>query len=258
MIDWLASLGAQVLRSYAHLGRASMFLWRVLLGLPGLVLRPGLVVAQLYSIGVLSLVIIAVSGTFVGMVLALQFYYVIVDFGQTEILGQATALAMLRELGPVVTALLFAGRAGSALAAEIGLMKATEQLSSMEMMAVDPERRVIAPRFLAGVISVPLLTAMASVLGIIGSYIVGTRLLGIDGEVIWTVMQSKVSLTDDVLNGLTKSAVFGFVAMWIALFEGYDAEPTSEGVSRATTRTVVHTSLAVLALDFVLTALMFD
>ena len=197
-----------------------------------------------------------VSGLFVGMVLGLQGYNTLVDFGAEESLGVVVALSLVRELGPVVAALLFAGRAGSALTAEIGLMKATEQLSGMEMMAVDPVQRVMAPRFLAGFLSMPLLAAIFSAVGIYGGYFVGVGVLGVDDGAFWAQMQA-VDLRDDIFNGVIKSLVFGFVATWIAVFEGYDAVPTSEGVSRATTRTVVHTALAVLGLDFVLTALMF-
>ena len=258
LVDWLRGLGARALEVTARLGRANLFMARVLVGLLPLVRRPGLVVAQVFSVGVLSLVIVMVSGVFVGMVLGLQGYNTLVDFGAEESLGVLVALSLTRELGPVVTALLFAGRAGSALTAEIGLMKATEQLSGMEMMAVDPERRVVAPRLLAGVIAMPLLASIFTLLGILGAYMVGTALLGVDGGAFWSQMQAKVSLYEDIYNGLIKSLVFGFVASWIAVFEGYDCTPTSEGVSRATTRTVVETSLAVLGFDFVLTALMFN
>ena len=242
MAEWLARLGRSGLSFFERLGRGHLFLLQVLAGLPGLLLRPRLVIQQVYSIGVLSLVIIVVSGLFVGMVLGLQV---------------VVALSLVRELGPVVAALLYGGRAGSALTAEIGLMKATEQLSGMEMMAVDPINRVIAPRFLAGAIAMPLLAAIFSAVGVWGGYFVGVGLLGVDEGAFWSQMQAKVDLYDDILNGVIKSGVFGVVATWIAVFEGYDAVPTSEGVSRATTRTVVHTALAVLGLDFVLTALMF-
>jgi phospholipid/cholesterol/gamma-HCH transport system permease protein len=191
------------------------------------------------------------------MVLGLQGYNTLVKFGAEESLGVLVSLSLVRELGPVVAALLFAGRAGSALTAEIGLMKATEQLSGMEMMAVDPVQRVIAPRFLAAFLSMPLLAAIFSAVGIYGGYLLGVVVLGVDDGAYWGQMQDAVDLRDDIYNGVIKSIVFGFVAGWIALFEGYDAIPTAEGVSRATTRTVVHTSLAVLGLDFVLTALMF-
>lgn len=257
MIDWLQQIGRFGLGMFERLGRGNLFLLNVLAGTPGLLARPRLVVAQMYSVGVLSLVIILVSGLFVGMVMALQGYNTLVDFGAEESLGVVVALSLVRELGPVVAALLFAGRAGSALAAEIGLMKATEQLSGMEMMAIDPIKRVIAPRFVAGLLSMPLLAAIFSAVGVIGGYFVGVGLLGVDSGSYWSQMQAKVDLHEDIYNGVIKSIVFGFVATWIALFEGYDAVPTSEGVSRATTRTVVHTALAVLGLDFVLTALMF-
>ncbi|PWG65199.1 lipid asymmetry maintenance ABC transporter permease subunit MlaE [Sediminicurvatus halobius] len=258
MTGALQRLGAATLAVIAKLGRGTLFLLRVLAGSGELLRRPGLLVRELYSVGVLTLLIIVVSGVFVGMVLGLQGYYTLVDFGAEQSLGVLVALSLTRELGPVVTALLFAGRAGSALTAEIGLMKATEQLAGMEMMAVDPERRVAAPRLLAAFLSVPLLTAVFTLLGIFGAYVVGTSLLGVDGGAFWSQMQAQVSFSDDVLNGLIKSLVFGLAAGWIAVFEGYDCLPTSEGVSRATTRTVVVTSLVVLGLDFVLTALMFD
>ncbi|MCP1673884.1 phospholipid/cholesterol/gamma-HCH transport system permease protein [Natronocella acetinitrilica] len=257
MIRLFGFLGSWTLSSLGRLGRGTVFLGYALLGIPGLLLRPRLVIQQLYAIGVLSLLIIIVSGTFVGMVLALQGYNTLVAFGAEQSLGVLVALSLLRELGPVVTALLFAGRAGSALTAEIGLMKTTEQLSSMEMMAVDPMRRIIAPRLLAGFIAMPLLAAIFSFLGIMGAHIVSTVALGVDDGAFWSQMQAAVDFRDDVMNGVIKSLVFGFVASWIAVYEGYDAQPTSEGVSRATTRTVVHTSLAVLGLDFVLTAVMF-
>ncbi|HMM44095.1 MAG TPA: lipid asymmetry maintenance ABC transporter permease subunit MlaE [Candidatus Macondimonas sp.] len=241
----------------AGLGRSTLFLLRVIAGLPSLVLRPSLVIQQLYAVGVLSLIIIIVSGTFVGMVLGLQGYNTLRNFGAAESLGVIVALSLLRELGPVVTALLFAGRAGSAVAAEIGLMRATEQLSAMEMMAVDPVRRVVAPRFLAGMLSMPLLSAIFTALGIFGGYLVGVELLGVDAGAYWGQIQNAASFEDDVLNGIIKSLVFGVVVSWIAVYQGYHSMPTSEGVSRATTSTVVVSSLAILALDFVLTGLMF-
>jgi phospholipid/cholesterol/gamma-HCH transport system permease protein len=258
MLARIQKLGAATMTAAARTGRATLFLARVLAGVPLLVKRPGLVIQQLYAIGVLSLVIIGVSGVFVGMVLALQGYYTLVDFGAEQSVGTLVALSLTRELGPVVTALLFGGRAGSALTAEIGLMKATDQLSSMEMMAVDPERRVVAPRLVAGFIAMPLLAAIFILLGVTGGYMVATSMLGIDGGSYWAQMQANVGFADDIANGVIKSLAFGFVASWIAVFEGYDCKPTSEGVSRATTRTVVYTSLAVLGLDFLLTALMFD
>jgi phospholipid/cholesterol/gamma-HCH transport system permease protein len=207
-------------------------------------------------VGVFTLPIVLVSGLFVGMVLGLQGYNTLVKFGAAQSLGLLTALSLLRELGPVVTALLFAGRAGSALTAEIGLMKATEQLAGMEMMAVNPVMRVIAPRFLAGVISMPLLAAMFSAVGILGGHLVGVGLLGVDSGAFWSQMQNGVDFRDDVLNGVIKSVVFGVVVTWIAVYEGYDAAPNAEGVSRATNHTVVYSSLAVLGLDFIMTSLM--
>ncbi len=257
MLNWLQHLGQRGLHFFERLGRGNLLLLQMLMGMHTLLPRFSLVVQQVFSVGVLSLIIIVVSGVFVGMVLGLQGYNTLVDFGAEESLGVVVALSLVRELGPVVTALLFAGRAGSALTAEIGLMKATEQLSGMEMMAVDPLRRVLAPRFLAGVISMPLLAAIFSAVGVLGGYFVGVGLLGVDEGSYWSQMQDKVDLYEDIYNGVIKSLVFGVVATWIAVFEGYDCTPTSEGVSRATTRTVVHTSLAVLALDFILTALMF-
>jgi phospholipid/cholesterol/gamma-HCH transport system permease protein len=206
---------------------------------------------------VLSLVIILVSGLFVGMVLGLQGYDTLVRYGSSDALGVLVSLSLVRELGPVVAGLLFASRAGSAITAEIGLMKATEQLSAMEMMAVDPIARVVAPRFWGGVISMPLLAALFSAMGVFGGYLVGVRLIGVDEGSFWSQMQAAVDFRQDILNGFIKSFVFGVAVTWIAVFEGYDAPPTAEGVSGATTRTVVTSSLAILALDFVLTALMF-
>ena len=257
MLDALQQLGRATLGVFERLGRGHMLLLQILVHIPAVLLRPRLVLTQLFSVGVLTLVIILVSGLFVGMVLGLQGYNTLVDFGAEASLGMLVALSLVRELGPVVAALLFAGRAGSALTAEIGLMKATEQLSGMEMMAIDPIQRVIAPRFLAGFISMPLLAAIFSAVGIYGGYLVGVELLGVDAGAYWAQMQDKVDLHGDIYNGVIKSIVFGFAAVWIALFEGYDAVPTAEGVSRATTRTVVHTALVVLGLDFILTALMF-
>ncbi len=258
MANVLALLGRRALASLGRLGRGQLFFLRMIGGAPSLVLRPGLVVKEVHSVGVLSLPIIVVSGLFVGMVLGLQGYNTLVDFGAEESLGSAVALTLVRELGPVVAALLYAGRAGSALTAEIGLMKATEQLSSMEMMAVDPFRRVFAPRFVAGVIALPLLAGMFTAIGILGGYFVGVGFLGVDDGAFWSQMQSTVELREDVINGVViKSLAFAVVINVIAVFEGFDAPPTSEGVSRATTRTVVNSSLAVLGLDFVLTALMF-
>lgn len=254
----LADLGRFGLRFFERLGRSFMFLLRALGGVPSLFLRPWLPVQQLYNVGVLTILIIAVAGVFVGMVLGLQGYNILVRFNSESSLGVMVGLSLVRELGPVVTALLFAGRAGSALTAEIGLMKATEQLSGMEMMAVDPYKRVFAPRFIAGLISMPLLAALFSAVGVMGGYFVGVGLLGVDSGAYWSQMQSSVDFRDDVVNGIIKSVVFGFVATWIAVFEGYDSVPTSEGVSRATTRSVVYASLVVLGLNFILTALMIS
>ena len=253
----LERLGRHAMDNGASLGRATLLLLAMLRHVSILFTRPLLVVAQVYNVGVLSLVIIIVSGLFVGMVLALQLYLTMVNFGAEQSLGAVLSLSLLRELGPVVAALLFAGRAGSALAAEIGLMKATEQLSSMEMMAVDPIRRVLAPRLLGSIISLPILAAIFSAVGIIGGYGIAVGLLGLDESSYWNQMQNNVDFFDDLMNGVIKSVAFGVVAGWIALYQGYSALPTSEGVSRATTRTVVYTSLAVLGLDFILTALMF-
>jgi phospholipid/cholesterol/gamma-HCH transport system permease protein len=253
----LQYLGGIVVNSVERLGRAMLFLYEVVVGSWTLVPRGYLVIQQVFAVGVLTLLIILVSGLFVGMVLGLQGYNTLVKFGAAESLGLLVALSLVRELGPVVTALLFAGRAGSALTAEIGLMKATEQLAGMEMMAVNPVTRVIAPRFLAGVVAMPLLAAMFSAIGVMGGQMVGVGLLGVDSGAFWSQMQNGVDFHEDILNGVVKSFVFGIVVSGIAVFEGYDSVPTSEGVSRATNRTVVYSSLAVLALDFIMTALMF-
>ncbi|MGQ0529172.1 MAG: lipid asymmetry maintenance ABC transporter permease subunit MlaE [Panacagrimonas sp.] len=240
------------------LGRAQFFLLQILAGLPSLLLRPRLIVQQLYYVGQLSMVIIVLAGSFVGMVLALQGYRTLIRFGAEESLGVFVALVIIRELGPVVTALLFAGRAGSALAAELGLMRATDQLSAMEMMAVDPIRRVVAPRFLAGLIAMPLLASIFAVMsiGIAGGHAIGVELLGVDAGSYWSQIRSSVEM-QDIIDGLVKSFVFGVAVSWIAVYQGYHAEPTSEGVARATTSTVVISSLSILALDFILTAFMF-
>jgi len=257
MIDSLQSMGRFWLDMLERLGRAHLFLFRMLFALRRIFRRFGLLIRQLFATGVLTLSIILVSGLFVGMVLALQGYNNLVDFGTEESLGVVVALTLVRELGPVVTGLLFAGRAGSALTAEIGLMKATEQLAGLEMMAVDPFERIYAPRFLAGFIALPCLAAMFSAIGVFGGYLVGVEFLGVDSGAFWSQMQASVGFVDDVLSGLIKAVVFGFVVCWIAIFEGADCIPTSEGVSRATTRTVVYSSLAILGLNFILTAVMF-
>ncbi len=256
MITRIMSLGRRGCDLLEALGRAGIFVAQSAVGVPS---REGwhLWVRQMHFVGVLSLAIVLVSGLFIGMVLALQGYTLLVDFGAEQALGQMVALSLLRELAPVVAALLFAGRAGSALTAEIGLMKATEQLSSMEMIGVDPLRRVVAPRLWAGFVTLPLLTIGFSVVGIYGGYLVGVEWLGVFEGSYWGNMQSSVEFVGDIGNGLLKSLVFAVVVTWIAVFQGYDLVPTAEGISRATTRTVVYSSLAVLGLDFVLTAVMF-
>lgn len=256
-IEMISALGRRFLRFCQSLGKASLMLVGALAGKHQPLKTLPLLVKQLYNVGVQSLAIIVVSGLFIGMVLSLQGYVILVDYGAEGSLGQMVALSLLRELGPVVTALLFAGRAGSALTAEIGLMKATEQLSSMEMMAVDPLKRIIAPRLWAGIISMPLLAMIFMAVGIWGGQLVGVEWKGIDHGSFWSAMQASVELGQDIGNSAIKCIVFAITVTWIALFNGYDAIPTSEGISRATTRTVVHSSLAVLGLDFVLTALMF-
>jgi len=256
-VKFLQSLGRSTIELVAGLGRAVIVLISAIMHMPNFRKGTPLLLNQLYNVGVMSLVIIIVSGGFIGMVLALQGYTILVGYGAEASLGPMVALSLLRELGPVVAGLLFAGRAGSALTAEIGLMKATEQLSSLEMMAVDPLRRIIAPRFWAGFISLPLLAAIFSMVGILGAHLVGVDWLGVDGGTFWSVMQDQVDFEKDILNGIIKSVVFAFVITWIAVYKGYDCEPTSEGISRATTATVVQSSLLVLCLDFILTALMF-
>jgi phospholipid/cholesterol/gamma-HCH transport system permease protein len=258
ILDGLARIGSRVRRGLEALGVLSRTFFRLVVATGSLWRRPRLVSDQVHFIGNYSLVIIAVSGLFVGFVLGLQGYYTLNKYGSEQALGLLVALSLIRELGPVVTALLFAGRAGTSLTAEIGLMKATEQLSAMEMMAVDPMRRVLAPRFLAGVIAMPVLAAIFSAVGVLGGYIVGVRLIGVDEGAFWSQMQSGVDVWADVANGVIKSAVFGVAVTYIALYEGYCAAPTPEGVARATTRTVVIGSLMVLWLDFLLTALMFS
>jgi len=237
-------------------GASQLFFLRMLAGIPSALMRPGLIVKQIHASGVLSLAIIGISGFFVGLVLSLQGYNSLVKFGATESIGVVAALALVRELGPVVTALLFAGRAGTALASEIGLMRATDQLSGMEMMAIDPVRRVAVPRFLGGVIAMPLLAAIFSAFGIFGAWLEGVIILGVDEGAFWAQMQANVDVYDDVLAGVLKSFVFGIAASLLAVFEGYNSIPTAEGVSRATTRTVVLTALSVLVLNFMLTAIL--
>jgi len=256
-LSLLQRLGAVVTSKIWRLGYASRFLLHILLHSGTALRRFRLTIREIYFAGVLSLIIIMVSGLFVGMVLGLQGYHTLERYGSSEALGVLVALSLVRELGPVVAGLLFASRAGSAITAEIGLMKATEQLSAMEMMAVDPIARVVAPRFWGGVISMPVLAALFSAMGIFGGYLVGVKLIGVDEGAFWSQMQAAVDVREDILNGVIKSIVFGVAVAWIAVFEGYDAPPTAEGVSGATTRTVVTSSLSILVLDFILTALMF-
>ncbi|ALM52117.1 lipid asymmetry maintenance ABC transporter permease subunit MlaE [Halomonas huangheensis] len=256
MIEWITLIGRRGCDLLESLGRAGIFLMQSMFARPSRE-GVGLWLAQMHMVGVMSLAIVLVSGLFIGMVLALQGYTILVGFGAEQALGQMVSLSLLRELAPVVAALLFAGRAGSALTAEIGLMKATEQLSSMEMIGVDPLRRIVAPRLWAGFVSLPLLTIGFSVVGVWGGHLVGVEWLGVFEGSYWGNMQESVGFIDDIGNGLVKSLVFALVITWIAVFQGYDLIPTSEGISRATTRTVVYSSLAVLGLDFVLTAVMF-
>lgn len=254
----IANLGAVLGNFVAGLGRAQFFLLAILRAVPAALLRPGLIVRQLYMSGVLSLIIIVISGMFIGMVLSLQAHHALVRFGAADSVGVLVALSIIRELGPVVTALLFAGRAGSALAAEIGLMRATDQLSAMEMMAVDPMRHVIAPRFIAGLLAMPILTAIFSVMaiGVVGGHLITVDLLGVDAGSYWSQIRANTDI-HDLNQCFIKATVFGAVVSWIAVYQGYHSPPTSEGVSRATTSTVVVSSLSVLAMDFVLTAFMF-
>jgi len=254
----VALLGGSLLDWLESVGRAGIFLVQSIFRFPVRFKESiRLLVTQLYSVGVLSLVIVVVSGAFIGMVLALQGYSILAKFGSEEAVGQLLALSLLRELAPVVTALLFAGRAGSSLTAEIGLMKATEQLSSYEMMGVDPLRRIIAPRFIAGVICLPLLSLIFSATGIIGGLVVSVSWLGVHDGAFWSLMQQSVYFDTDIVNGFIKAVCFSIVVTWIAVYQGYECVPTSEGIGKATTRTVVLGSLAILALDFVLTAAMF-
>ena len=253
----LRSIGRAVVDGVWRMGFSTRFFVMTLFSSADSFRRFGLTLREIYFSGVLSLIIILVSGLFVGMVLGLQGYETLQKYGSESALGTLVALSLVRELGPVLAALLFASRAGSAITAEIGLMKATEQLAAMEMMAVDPISRVVAPRFWGGVISMPLLAAMFSAMGVFGGYLVGVVFIGIDAGSFWSQMQAAVDFRQDIVNGVIKSVVFGVAVTAIALFEGYDAPPTAEGVSHATTRTVVTSALAVLGLDFILTAFMF-
>ena len=257
-MKFIANIGFAVRSFLSNLGHGAVLFVR-LMRLFGVTMRGfGLVRDQIHFLGNYSLAIIAVSGLFVGFVLSLQGYYTLQRYGSSEALGLLVALSLVRELGPVVSALLFAGRAGTSLTAEIGLMKAGEQLSAMDLMAVDPVQRILAPRFWAGVITMPLLAAVFSAVGIIGGWMVGVLMIGVDAGAFWSQMQGGVDVWKDVGNGVVKSIVFGVTVTFVALLQGYEAQPTPEGVSRATTRTVVVASLAVLALDFILTAMMFS
>ncbi len=253
----MRGLGHTTVNAVWRLGYATRFFGLTLLYSGISFRRFGLTMREMFFAGVMSLIIILVAGMFVGMVLGLQGYETLKRYGSESALGSLVALSLVRELGPVLSALLFASRAGSAMTAEIGLMKATEQLDAMELMAVNPIARVVAPRFWAGVISMPLLAALFSALGVFGGYVVGVVLIGVDEGSFWSQMQGGVDFRDDILNGVIKSVVFGVTVTVISLFEGFDAPPTAEGVSGATTRTVVQSSLAILMLDFVLTAFMF-
>ncbi|HAR79248.1 MAG TPA: ABC transporter permease [Succinivibrionaceae bacterium] len=257
MINIFGFLGRYAIKKLTALGRSSIMLFNAIVGKPNISKNFPLVIKEIDFIGVQSVIIIIVSGLFIGMVLGLQGFNILKNFMATGSLGALVSLAIIRELGPVVAALLYAGRAGSALTAEIGQLKASEQLSAMEMMAVDPLRRVIAPRFWAGLISMPLLSILFCLVGIYGGKFVGVDWLGLDDGIYWSSMQSNVEITSDIVPMIIKALIFGIVCTWIALFNGYDCKPTSAGISNATTATVVQSSLAVLGLDFVLTALMF-
>jgi phospholipid/cholesterol/gamma-HCH transport system permease protein len=258
MTRFLENIGRSVREAIASVGFATRAFFNLLGVSPGAFKRPALISEQIHFIGNYSLVIIIVSGLFVGMVLGLQGYYTLNQYGAEQALGQVVALALVRELGPVVTALLFAGRAGTSLTAQIGLMKAGEQLSAMEMMAINPVQRVLAPRFWCGVIAMPVLATVFSAVGVFGGYLVGVQLIGVDEGAFWSQMQSGVDVRADVLNGVLKSFIFGIAVTFTALFQGYQTKPTPEDVSRATTRTVVIASLMVWGLDFIMTALMFN
>jgi phospholipid/cholesterol/gamma-HCH transport system permease protein len=256
MLNQLTMFGIWGIENLRELGRSGLMIFQVMFYRPNFRKGFPLLVQQIYSEGVLSLLIIVISSLFIGMVLSLQGYHTLAKFGATPELGPLVALSVTRELGPVVTAILFAGRAGTAVTAEIALMKATEQLSSMEMMAVDPLRRVISPRFWGGIISMPLLTIIFNATAIYGAYLVGVQWLGLDNGVFWSNMQASVEFHADIVNGIIKSVVFGVAVIWIAVAQGYYAVPTSAGIAAATTRSVVYGSLVVLGLDFILTAMM--
>lgn len=256
MVDYLERLGARTIDWLQAMGSSGLFLLRIIWQKPNIARLGPALVEQLYFIGVLSFLIMVVAGAFIGMVVGLQGHHTLQKFGAVSQVGQLLALSITRELGPVLTALLFAGRAGSALTAEIGLMKATEQLASMDMMGVDPMRRIVYPRFWAGMIALPILCLIFSMVAIYGGYWIAVQWLGVDAGNFWSNMQSAVDFRIDVLSGVIKSIVFAFVVIWIALYQGFECNPTAEGISQATTRTVVNGSLAVLGFDFLLTAMM--
>ena len=257
LLKWVASIGALMLRFVESLGVFGRLLGQIVVRTPAILRRPRLIASQIHFLGNHSLAIILVAGLFVGLVLGLQGYYTLRRYGSEQALGLLVALSLVRELGPVIAALLFAGRAGTSLTAEIGLMKAGEQLSALETMAVDPVARVLGPRFFGGLVAVPLLATLFSAVGVIGGWLVGVVLIGVDPGAFWSQMSDGVDFWDDVINGLIKSIVFGVAVTQVALMQGYESKPTPEGVARATTLTVVVGSLAVLGLDFILTALMF-
>lgn len=252
----IVSLGRSVIASVQGIGVATLMLAQIIFSMPTW-LGVRLFIYQMYRVGVMSLLIIAVSGLFIGLVLGLQGHSILVNIGSEAMLGTMVALTLLRELAPVVTALLFAGRAGSALTAEIGLMKATEQLASMEMIGVDPLKRIVSPRLWAGIVSLPMLTVIFSAIGILGGKMVGVDFLGVDEGSFWSGMQNSVEFHHDIVNGIIKSVVFALICTWIAVYQGYACVPTSDGIATSTTRTVVYSSLCVLGFDFVLTAVMF-
>ena len=255
---WIAAIGRFVIDSLKALGHHAFFFWALMRTLPASLRRPYFAVAQVHALGNLSLLVILSSGLAVGFVLALQTYYALATYGAADSVGLVVNLSLVRELGPVVTALLFAGRAGTSLTAEIGLMKAGEQLAAMELMAVDPKSRVLAPRFIGGIIAMPVLALLFSAVGILGAYVVGVLMIGLDPGNFWASMENGVDVWRDLGNGIIKSIVFGVICSFVAVYQGYEAKATPEGVARATTRTVVISSLSVLAMDFLLTALMFS
>jgi phospholipid/cholesterol/gamma-HCH transport system permease protein len=257
-MNTLAQLGAWALNQLRGWGHAALFFLDLLRAVPASLRRFSLVVAQIYAIGNRSLIIILASGLAVGFVLALQMYYALSTYGAQESLGLIVNLSLVRELGPVVAALLFAGRAGTSLTAEIGLMKAGEQIAAMELMAIDPKARVLAPRLIGGIVSMPLLAALFSAVGILGAWVVAVKMIGVDAGNFWSIMQTQVDWWRDVGNGLVKALAFGVICTVVALYQGFETEATPEGVAYATTRTVVISSLWILAMDFVLTALMFS